>query len=169
VEIREIEGDAVFALGPNGALLPPAQLLNVFDSAFAAFKETQRKLAADESCSCGACRSVERLDLKIAAHHGRFLRHAVGGRGQVVGVDVIFAHRLLKNGVTTSRAYVLVTDALLARLGLDSEHGDQRRDRGLRRWRQRSGARTHVGCGGWIRRPLHGPDDVLRRPCSLVT
>jgi hypothetical protein len=119
LEIQEVEGDAVFALGPDGALLPPAQLLDVLDSAFAAFKETRRTLAADESCSCGACRSVERLDLKIIAHHGRFLRHAVGGRAQVAGVDVILAHRLLKNGVTTSRAYVLLTDALLEWLGLD--------------------------------------------------
>jgi uncharacterized protein DUF2652 len=119
LEIQDIEGDAVFALGPDGALLPPAQLLDVFDSAFAAFKETQRELAADESCSCGACRRVERLDLKIVAHHGRFLRHAVGGRAQVAGVDVILAHRLLKNGVTTSRAYVLLTDALLGWLGVD--------------------------------------------------
>ena len=37
----------------------------------------------------------------------------------MVGVDVILAHRLLKNGVTTSRAYALVTDALLGWLGLD--------------------------------------------------
>ena len=119
LEIQEVEGDAVFALGPDGALLPPAQLLHVFDSAVAAFKETRRQLAADESCSCGACRSIERLDLKIVAHHGRFLRHSVGGRAQVAGVDVILAHRLLKNGVTTSRAYVLLTDALLAWLGVD--------------------------------------------------
>jgi hypothetical protein len=119
LEIQEVEGDAVFALGPDSALLPPAQLLDVLDSAFEAFKETRRQLAADESCSCGACRSVERLDLKIVAHHGRFLRHAVGGRSQVAGVDVILAHRLLKNGVTTSRAYVLITDALLGWLGVD--------------------------------------------------
>jgi hypothetical protein len=119
LEIQEIEGDAVFALGPDGSLLPPAKLLDVFDSAFAAFKERQRQLATDASCSCGACRSVERLDLKIVAHHGRFLRHAVGGRSQVAGVDVIVAHRLLKNGVTTSRAYLLLTDALLGWLGVD--------------------------------------------------
>ena len=37
----------------------------------------------------------------------------------MAGVDVILAHRLLKNGVTTSRAYVLLTDALLEWLGLD--------------------------------------------------
>jgi hypothetical protein len=119
LEIQEVEGDAVFALGADGALLPPARLLSVLDSAFAAFKAAQRELAADESCGCGACRTVESLDLKIIAHHGRFLRHAVGGRAQVAGVDVILAHRLLKNGVTTERAYALLTEALLGWLGLD--------------------------------------------------
>ena len=119
LEIQEVEGDAVFALGPDGALGPPTRLLDLLDSAFAAFKVVQRELAANHSCACGACRGVEGLDLKIVAHRGRFLRHAVGGRAQVAGVDVILAHRLLKNGVTTSRAYVLLTDALLAWLGLD--------------------------------------------------
>lgn len=70
---------------------------------------------------CGSTDSGVRTDgrVKIVAHHGRFLRHTVGDRAQVAGVDVILAHRLLKNGVTTSRAYVLLTDALLGWLGLD--------------------------------------------------
>ena len=119
LEIQEVEGDAVFALGPDGALAAPSRLLEVFEAAFGAFKTVQRELAADESCSCGACRSVESLDLKIVAHRGRFLRHAVGGRSQVAGPDVILAHRLLKNGVTGSRAYVLLTDTVLGWLGLD--------------------------------------------------
>ena len=109
----------ILALGPDGALSAPSHLLEVFQGAFAAFKTVQRELAADESCSCGACRSVESLDLKIVAHRGRFLRHAVGGRSQVAGPDVILAHRLLKNGVTSSRAYVLLTDTVLGWLGLD--------------------------------------------------
>jgi hypothetical protein len=29
LEVREIEGDAVFALGPHGTVLPPASLLDV--------------------------------------------------------------------------------------------------------------------------------------------
>ena len=120
LEIQEVEGDAVFALGADGALLPPARLLDVFDEAFTAFKTLQRELAADESCACGACSSVESLDLKIVAHHGRFLRHAVGGHSQVAGPDVILAHRLLKNGVTASRAYVLLTGAMLEWLGVDA-------------------------------------------------
>jgi Protein of unknown function (DUF2652) len=119
LEIQEVEGDAVFAVGPDGTLPSPARLLQVLDSAFAAFKELQREFVADESCACGACRSVDKLDLKVIAHHGRFVRHAVGGRAQIAGVDVVLAHRLLKNGVTTSRAYVLLTDAMLRWLELD--------------------------------------------------
>jgi len=119
LEIQEVEGDAVFALGPDGALSPPTRLLAVLDGAFAAFKDLQREMAADDSCSCGACSNVQKLDLKIVAHHGRFLRQLVGGRGQVAGVDVILAHRLLKNGVTQKRAYLLLTEAALAWLGVD--------------------------------------------------
>jgi hypothetical protein len=121
LEIQEVEGDAVFALGADEALPAPGHVLDAFDGAFAAFSELRRALAADPSCSCGACRSVERLDLKIVAHRGRFLRHAVGGHSQVAGPDVILAHRLLKNGVTTSRAYLLVTEAMRAWLGADPD------------------------------------------------
>ena len=121
LEIQEVEGDAVFAVGPDGSLPSPARLLGVLDSAFAAFKTLQRDLAADESCACGACRSIDRLDLKVIAHHGRFLRHTVGGRAQIAGVDVVLAHRLLKNGVTAPRAYLLLTDALLGWLGLEPD------------------------------------------------
>jgi len=118
LDIQEVEGDAVFAVGTDGALAR-ARLLDVFDDAFAAFKRLQRELADDESCSCGACRSVDSLDLKIVAHHGRFLRQSVGGRAQVAGSDVILAHRLLKNGVTDKRAYLLLTEAMLEWLGVD--------------------------------------------------
>ena len=120
LEIQEVEGDAVFAVGPDGTFASPARFLDVLDSAFAAFKTLQRELAADESCACGACRSVDSLDLKVIAHHGRFLRHAVGGHAQIAGVDVVLAHRLLKNGVTAPRAYLLITDALLGWLRLDA-------------------------------------------------
>ena len=120
LEIQEVEGDAVFALGADATLPQPGDLLDVFEAAFAAFKDVQRELAADESCTCGACRSVESLDLKIVAHRGRFLRHAVGGRAQVAGADVILAHRLLKNAVTDQRAYLLLTEALRAWLRLDA-------------------------------------------------
>jgi len=119
LDIQEVEGDAVFAVGPDGALQPRVQLLDVLDEAFVAFKALQRELADDQSCGCHACRSVDSLDLKIVAHHGRFLRQSVGGHSQVAGPDVILAHRLLKNGVSDKRAYLLLTEAMLDWLGVD--------------------------------------------------
>jgi Protein of unknown function (DUF2652) len=119
LDIQEVEGDAVFAVAAGAALAPPARLLDVLDEAFGAFKTLQRELAGDDSCSCGACRSVDTLDLKFVAHHGRFLRQEVGGRARVAGVDVILAHRLLKNGVSDTRAYLLLTETMLAWLGID--------------------------------------------------
>lgn len=119
LHIQEVEGDAVFAFRDDSGLAAPARLLDVFDEAFSAFKTLQRELAADESCSCGACSNVKSLDLKIVAHHGRFLRQSVGGRSQLAGPDVILAHRLLKNGVSDTRAYLLLTAAMLEWLGLD--------------------------------------------------
>ena len=119
LEIQGVEGDAIFALGPEGAVVPPTRLLDVLDGAFVAFKNRQRQMEADDSCSCAACRNVSDLNLKIVAHHGRFLRQRVGGRGQVAGVDVIIAHRLLKNGLERGRAYLLLTEAALAWLGID--------------------------------------------------
>src|SRR5438552_1864928 len=121
LEIQEVQGDAVFALGPDRAVVPPAMLLHVLDEAFGAFRDRRREMAADESCACNACRSVGSLDLKIIAHHGRFLRQAVRGRDQVAGADVILAHRLLKNGLARGRAYLLLTEAALRWVGVDPD------------------------------------------------
>jgi hypothetical protein len=123
LEIQEVEGDAVFALGPDRALVPRVKLLDVLDDAFAAFRARQREMQADDSCDCRACRNVASLDLKIVAHHGRFLRQLVGGRGQVAGSDVILAHQLLKNGVS-KRAYLLLTEAMLRWVGIDAARTD---------------------------------------------
>jgi hypothetical protein len=113
LEIQEVEGDAVFALGSDRALEEPAVLLEALGEAFAAFRDRRSELAADDSCSCTACRGVGNLDLKIIAHHGRFLRQMVGDRHQVAGASVLLVHRLLKNGLAGRRAYLLLTEAAL--------------------------------------------------------
>lgn len=119
LEIQEVEGDAVFALGADRVFGSPALLLDVLEDAFVAFRNRQRQLQADETCSCRACRNVATLDLKIVAHHGRFLRQMVGDRSQAAGVDVILAHRLLKNGLVGRRAYMLLTEAALRWAGVN--------------------------------------------------
>jgi hypothetical protein len=117
--VQEVEGDAVFAFGLDGAIVPATTLLDVVDDAFVAFKARRRVLAADESCSCRACRSVGSLDLKIIAHHGAFLRQTVAGRAQLGGAEVILVHRLLKNGVGRVAGYLLLTEAALAWMEID--------------------------------------------------
>jgi len=117
LEIQELEGDAVFAIGAdrlvNSRLVPSALM-----DAFRGFREVQRTMALDESCSCGACRETARLNLKVIAHHGRFVRQVVGGHARVAGPDVILAHRLLKNPVNAA-GYLLFTEPALERAGVD--------------------------------------------------
>jgi Protein of unknown function (DUF2652) len=118
LEIQEVEGDAVFAVGPDRSVARPGALLDVLERTFAAFKRRQRELEADASCDCLACRSVGRLELKIVAHHGRFLRQWVGDRSQAAGVNVVLTHRLLKNALP-GRAYILLTEAALRWTGVN--------------------------------------------------
>jgi len=120
LEIQEIEGDAVFALGGEGSPLAKARLLEVLEEAFAAFKTRQRAMVASETCSCGACQQTGTLDLKMVVHHGPFLRHTVGGRPRVTGTAVILVHRLLKNGLGRNGGYALLTEPVLRSLGIDA-------------------------------------------------
>jgi len=120
LEIQEIEGDAVFALGGEDARLPRSRLLQVLEDAFVAFKTRQRALQRDETCGCGACQQIWRLDLKMVVHHGPFLRHTVGGRSRVTGTAVILAHRLLKNDVAWAGGYALLTEPVVRSLGIDA-------------------------------------------------
>ena len=120
LEIQEIEGDAVFALGGEGSPLPKERLLEVLEDAFAAFKARQRAMQEIETCPCGACQQSGSLDLKMVVHHGPFLRHMVGGRNRVTGTAVILVHRLLKNGLDRKGGYALLTEPVLRSLGLDA-------------------------------------------------
>ncbi len=119
LQIEGIEGDAVFALGVHGRVLPPAGLLDVMQAGFAGFRDKQRELEADDSCSCNACRTVGRLRLKAIGHYGTFLAHTVGGHAQTAGPDVILAHRLLKNGVRPDSHYTLLTRPALTYMEVD--------------------------------------------------
>lgn len=121
LDILQVQGDAVFALGPDGAVVPPGTLLDVLRAGFMGFRARQAELAADDSCSCRVCRGVAGLRLKIIGHHGSFIRQTIGGTSQAVGADVILAHRLLKNGVPRGDDYALLTHTAVRSMGLDPE------------------------------------------------
>src|SRR5947209_3082413 len=120
LEIQELEGDAVFALGPDDTGAPDLSLLEAFGRAFVAFRRRQHEMAMDMSCPCRACRGVQSLSLKLIVHHGSFMRQVVRGRSRVAGPDIILAHRFLKNDVEP-RTYVLFTGAAVERLHIDPD------------------------------------------------
>lgn len=122
LEVHGIEGDAVFALGPDGTVLPPASLRAVLRAGFEGFRTKQRELAGDFSCNCRCCRNVDKLRLKAISHYGPFVEHTIGGRAQITGPDVILAHRMLKNGVTQASDYTLFTRHALDRMDVDPAH-----------------------------------------------
>jgi hypothetical protein len=118
LEVQELEGDAVFALGPHRILPDGGALPAVLAGALAGFAEERRRLAGEPGCDCRACTGIATLDLKLIAHYGRFVRQLVGGRSRVAGPDVILVHRLLKNSVGAGE-YVLLTEPALAQAGMD--------------------------------------------------
>jgi hypothetical protein len=119
LEVQEIEGDAVFALGLHGTVEPPSALFGVLRAGLAGFRDLQREMQRDESCTCNACRNIWRLRLKMIGHYGPFLRQTVGGRVQAAGKDVILAHCLLKNRVPRKVDYALFTGPALRYMGVD--------------------------------------------------
>src|SRR3989441_7773911 len=126
LEIQELEGDAVFALGPDDAEGADRRLLEAFGRAFAAFGERRREISLDTSCACRACLGVLGLSLKLIVHHGSFLRQGVRGRSRVAGPGIILAHRFLKNDVEPT-TYVLFTGAAVERIGIDPVASGMRR------------------------------------------
>lgn len=114
LQLQEIEGDAVFLYAEHPG--SEEQWREVCDHVgrrlprfFEAFAEAM--IAAEEStvCRCAVCQS-DGLRLKIVVHSGEAVFHSIRGRAQVSGVDVILAHRLLKNSIP-SHEYILLTEA----------------------------------------------------------
>ncbi len=118
--LAKLEGDAVFCFRPDSEPLGAAELLGALESTYLAFARRRRTVALSSSCTCDACKRTPELDLKFCAHHGAFVEHDVAGSRELVGSDVILAHRLLKNTVAEKhgmRGYALLTDACASALG----------------------------------------------------
>lgn len=119
--LAKLEGDAVFVCDRDGAT-DRETLLAGFDAAYFAFARRRRTIALRTTCTCAACAGIAALDLKLIGHYGSFVEHVVAGSSEIVGSDVITAHRLLKNHVTDrsgSTAFALITDACVTELGID--------------------------------------------------
>lgn len=136
LRLQEIEGDAVFLYAEHPGADAQwkevcaevgAKLSQFFD----AFAEAVIELEESTICRCAVCQTEDLLRLKIVVHAGEAVFHSIQGRAQVSGVDVIKAHRLLKNSVP-SHEYILLTEAahehLAPSLDLAFVEGEERYD-----------------------------------------
>lgn len=119
--LHAIEGDALFLSASHpgddeGWTRVLADVRTKLPRFFRAFLEGIVRTVESTSCTCGACRNLEELRLKIIVHSGRAVYHTIAGLPQIAGTDVILAHRLLKNSVP-SNEYLLMTDAAYQDLG----------------------------------------------------
>jgi uncharacterized protein YndB with AHSA1/START domain len=118
--LAKLEGDAAFVYAITESIDGPL-LQDTIERCYFAFQRRLRDIRQASSCECNACVLVPNLDLKFVAHHGQVIRQRIASSEELVGSDVIVAHRLLKNGVeeaTGIGAYALYTDACLTAMGL---------------------------------------------------
>lgn len=115
LEVSKLEGDAVFMYarrnGGSGLEDLPRALGERIGVFFGEFQAARDLMARTAICRCGACANVDKLGLKIIVHSGRAVISEFAGRAELSGVDVILAHRLLKNSVPVDEYVLLTTPA----------------------------------------------------------
>lgn len=120
--LSKLEGDAVFAFAVDLADVPQDQaLLGFLQAGYDSFRAQLAALELARTCNCSACSGGAALDLKFVLHTGSFVMQSIGGGRELVGPDVVMAHRLLKNGGSAllgHSAYALLTNAVVDRLGI---------------------------------------------------
>jgi hypothetical protein len=70
----------------------------------------------DTVCQCGACQTASNLTLKFIVHFGYIKEIKVAQFVKATGIDMIVAHRLLKNDVG-AHEYILITEPCCAAVG----------------------------------------------------
>ncbi len=109
--LAKLEGDAAFTFAIVDRI-DGSMLLDTIERCYFGFRRRRRDVRQATSCACNACVRIPDLNLKFVVHHGSAIHQRVAGRQELLGSDVIVAHRLLKNDVAATlgtRAYALIT------------------------------------------------------------
>lgn len=123
--LSKLEGDAVFVFADTDEGAPRGQeVVDIVGRSYAEFRRRLAEAGETMTCTCGTCSRASVLDLKFILHAGRFVVQDTAGSRELVGADVVLAHRLLKNSATDAvgrRAYLLMTEAAAASLGIPTD------------------------------------------------
>ena len=113
--LSKLEGDAVFAYATDSGQVPRGQaLFDRIDECYTDFRQRVETAHSKWQCWCEACSKINELDLKFVVHAGPFVIQPIAGGRELVGSEVIVAHRLLKSragDLVKTTGFVLVTDA----------------------------------------------------------
>ncbi len=108
-KVGNIEGDCLFLYSDSPK--SPQDLFAYVRRLYEKFRESIEEIASGSTCRCGACDRSGDLTLKFVVHGGPFDTQEIAGRKELIGSDIVVAHRLLKNSVPM-REYALMTTPL---------------------------------------------------------
>ena len=127
--LSKLEGDAVFAYSDDSTSIPPrAGGSRLPRQVLRGLPPSSRQRVRHLDVLCDACSGIDRLDLKFVLHAGSFVIQDIAGQRELVGPQVVLAHRLLKSraaDLVGHNGYVLVTDAAADALDISSEDAVQ--------------------------------------------
>jgi len=155
-EIGEIEGDAVL-MHKSGDPPKISELNNHCLKIFRAFHEYLKVIERDRLCNCGACTGASNLDLKFIVHYGEITQISVGGFTKAAGLDLIIAHRLLKNSIEGD-GYIMYSQSLL-----NAAENDEGSENGLH-WTTNSDTYESIGEVRYSYSPLEEIKESIPTP-----
>ena len=100
----------------KGEPLRREQLVNQCLRMFSSFHRQLMVIERDTVCQCGVCQTASNLTLKFIAHFGYIKEIKVAQFVKATGIDMIVAHRLLKNDVGSDE-YILMTEPCCGAVG----------------------------------------------------
>lgn len=124
--LSKLEGDAVFVYATDDSAPRGHALLDCIGACYADFRERVATAHTVWPCSCEPCRRIDQLDLKFVLHAGPFVIQAIAGREELVGPEVVVAHRLLKSRAGDAvghGAFALITDVAAEWLDVPADGG----------------------------------------------
>ena len=116
-ELAEVEGDALL-LYQSISAISAEKVEKIAKKAFVAFHQHLLNYEQLRICNCGACSAAVKLSLKFIVHAGKMELATVQGRQKPYGLDVIKAHRLMKNNIR-SKEYILFSSDFLNRFSTE--------------------------------------------------
>jgi len=120
LKVSNFQGDAILCYAPGESFRNGAQFSRQVKNIYRKFSDKIAEMQIDPPCACNACANVGDLELKIFVHFGDYLVKSLGGRDELMGADVILAHRMMKNSVaekTGINSYLLITETAFNNLG----------------------------------------------------